>query len=420
MNYKETVEWLFTRTTVFQRDGATAYKPGLETIAALCESLGNPHKRLKCVHVAGTNGKGSTASTLASIFQSAGLKTALYTSPHLVDFRERIRINGSMIPEGEVVEFVEHWRNSGSELEPSFFELTTAMAFNWFARQKVDIAIIEVGLGGRLDSTNIITPLVSVITNISLDHTGLLGSTLAEIAAEKAGIIKPGVPVVIGYAPDPEVRAVFDAKAAEVGAPIEYAPEIKAVEREDGSWDYPDFRIYGALRGAFQPQNASTVLTALKYLPKVADADVRHGFAKVEVMTGLRGRLTEFAAKPVRILYDTGHNPGAWEYLGAELKRLKRPLTVVCGFAADKDVSSIMRKMPVDAHYIFCRPTGNRGLDAQELRLKARWLTGEVVPDVTLAVERAREITPDGGTIFIGGSNFVIADFLNGLRPCGN
>jgi len=414
MTYSETLDWLFSQTAVFQRDGAAAYKPGLDTIRSLCAMLGNPQERLRCVHVAGTNGKGSTASTLAAIMQSAGYRTALYTSPHLVDFRERMRVDGAMIPEPEVVGFVEWWRQSCPSLQPSFFELTTAMAFSWFARRNVDIAIIETGLGGRLDSTNIIRPIVSIITNISLDHTGLLGSTPAEIAAEKAGIIKAGTPAVIGYAPDPAVRAVFDAKAAEVGAPLTYAPAVEAVEREDGSWDYPAYRIHGALRGAFQPQNTATVLAALKFMPQVSADAVRQGFERVEELTGLRGRLTTFATRPVHIVYDTGHNPGAWEYLGGELARMRRPLTVVCGFAADKDVDAILRRMPQDARYVFCRPSGNRGLDAQALRDKAPWLSGEVVADVRSAVARAREITPAGGTIFIGGSNFVIADFLKG------
>lgn len=412
MTYGETLDWLFSQTAVFQRDGASAYKPGLDTIRTLCAMLGNPQTRLRCVHVAGTNGKGSTASTLAAIMQSAGYKTALYTSPHLVDFRERIRVDGEMIPEREVVGFAEWWKHTESELRPSFFELTTALAFSWFARCNVDIAIIEVGLGGRLDSTNIISPLVSIITNISLDHTGLLGSTPGEIAAEKAGIIKAGIPAVIGYAPDTAVRAVFDAKATEVGAPLIYAPAVEAVERADGSWDYPAYGIHGALRGAFQPQNTATVLAALKFLPKVADEAVRRGFERVEELTGLRGRLTTYATGRVRIVYDTGHNPGAWEYLGRELARMRRPLTVVCGFAADKDVDAILRRMPLDARYVFCCPSGNRGLDAQTLHDKAQWLCGEVVADVKSAVARAREITPDGGTIFIGGSNFVIADFL--------
>lgn len=412
MTYGETLDWLFSQTAVFQRDGAAAYKPGLDTIRALCAMLGNPQERLRCVHVAGTNGKGSTASTLAAIMQSAGYRTALYTSPHLVDFRERMRIDGAMISEREVMEFVEWWRQTGSALQPSFFELTTALAFSWFARRNVDIAIIETGLGGRLDSTNIIRPLVSIITNISLDHTGLLGSTLAEIAAEKAGIIKEGTPAVVGYAPDPVVREVFNAAAARVGAPLVYAPAVEAIERADGSWDYPEYQIHGALRGAFQPQNAATVLAALKFLPAVTRDAVARGFERVEELTGLRGRLTTYATEPVRIVYDTGHNPGAWEYLGPELARMPRPLTVVCGFAADKDVDAILSRMPADAYYVFCRPSGNRGLDAQALRDKAHRLRGEVVPDVKSAVVRARALTPPGGTIFIGGSNFVIADFL--------
>ncbi len=406
MTYKESIDWLFSQTAVFERQGASAYKPGLETILRLCEWLGNPHKELKCVHVAGTNGKGSTSSLLSAIMQSAGKKTALYTSPHLVDFRERIRINGKMISQTEVVDFVERFRAAYLGLHPSFFELTTAMAFEWFAKNNVDIAIIEVGLGGRLDSTNVITPLISIITNISLDHTGLLGATEAEIAREKAGIIKPGIPAIIGYAPQSEVREVFD----QMG--VEYAPRIDAIEQPDGTWFYPQYNLYGSLRGAFQPQNSATVIAALKYLPPVSHEAIANGFKNVEILTGLRGRMTVLEKEPVVVVYDTGHNPGAWEYLGRELARMSRPLTVVCGFAADKDVDSILRRMPTDARYVFCRPSGNRGLDAQTLRDKATWLRGEPVPDVKNAVARARQITPPGGTIFIGGSNFVIADFL--------
>lgn len=404
MTYSETIEWLFSRTAVFERDGAAAYKPGLDTIRALCATLGNPQERLRCIHIAGTNGKGSTASTLAAICQSAGLRTGLYTSPHLVDFRERIRVDGQMIPEDEVVKFIDNFRQSDSALRPSFFELTTAMAFDWFARRRVDIAIIEVGLGGRLDSTNIITPALSIITNISLDHTSLLGSTPAEIAREKAGIIKPGVPVVIGEADDPEVRAVFDAAAPDAV----YAAPVRAIEQPDGTWIYPEWEIHGALRGAFQPKNAATVLAAMRFLPEIPLEAIRRGFAEVEALTGLRGRLTRMG----NIVYDTGHNPGAWQYLARELRRLPRPLTVVCGFAADKDVAAIMRLMPADAHYIFTCPSSKRGLPAEQLRSLAPHLQGEVIPTVPAAVARAREITPPAGTIFIGGSNFLIADFL--------
>lgn len=406
--YAETISWLFSQTAVFERQGADAYKPGLGTIRTLLEWLGNPHERLRCVHVAGTNGKGSTSSLLAAIFQSAGYKTALYTSPHLVDFRERMRVNGQMISREEVVDFVERYKSAGLSIQPSFFELTTAMAFEWFAKQEVDIAIIEVGLGGRLDSTNIISPILSIITNISLDHTSLLGSTVAEIAAEKAGIIKPGVSLVVGYAPQPEVRTVFNEKADR----IVYAPEIEAIEQPDGTWLYPKFDLHGSLRGAFQPQNASTVLTALQFLPEVSHDNVARGFEHVEELTGLRGRLTILSKEPVPTVYDTGHNPGAWEYLGPELERMPRPLTIVCGFAADKDVDEILRRMPADAYYIFSCPSSPRGLRAEELRAKAPWLNGEIIPDVASAYVRAKDITSKGGSIFIGGSNFLISDLL--------
>ena len=412
MTYSETIDWLFSQTAVFERDGASAYKPGLETISRLCALFGNPQRRLRCVHVAGTNGKGSTASTLAAILQAAGLKVGLYTSPHLVDFRERIRVDGQMIPQQAVVDFVERWRQLGSELHPSFFELTTALAFEWFALQETDIAIIEVGLGGRLDSTNVITPLVSVITNISLDHTGLLGDTPAAIAAEKAGIIKPGVPVVVGYAPDPDVRAVFARKAAEVGSPIEFVEPIEARELPDGTWLYPALNIHGALRGAFQPRNAATVLATLHHLPPISADAIRRGFEQVEELTGLRGRMTLLESAPQRILYDTGHNPGAWEYLAEELRRMDRPLAIICGFAADKDVDTILAKMPADADYIFCAPTTNRALPAADLQAmaKARGLKGETAETVAEALDRARRLPVS--TIFIGGSNYLVGDLL--------
>lgn len=414
MDYQSATEWLFTQTTVFEREGAKAYKPGLGTITELCQRLGNPQERYKTIHIAGTNGKGSTASLLAAILQSAGYKTGLYTSPHLVDFRERIRVNGEMITEDAVVGFVDDWRQSNSELKPSFFELTTAMAFDWFARQGVDIAVIETGLGGRLDSTNIITPEVSIITNISLDHTGLLGSTLAEIAAEKAGIIKSGVPVVVGEADSAEVREVFEHTSREKNAPLLFAPKIDAVENEDGTWTYPQYSLHGALRGAFQPKNSATVLTALQFCPPVSEDAVRNGFQHVEQLTGLRGRLTLLESEPIKIVYDTGHNPGAWEYIGTELSRLPRPLTIVCGFSADKDVEQILRLMPADAEYLFCKPSSPRGLAAEELSAmgNAAGLHGHAISSVKDAVDYARRHTPDGGSIFVGGSNFVIADFL--------
>lgn len=399
MTYEDATEWLFTQTAVFSREGASAYKPGLDTIRNLCARLGNPQEKLKCIHVGGTNGKGSTASTLAAIFQSAGYRTALYTSPHLVDFRERMRVNGEIIPRERVVEFVESYRQNPMIPQPSFFELTTAMAFQWFAEQAAEIAIIEVGLGGRLDSTNIITPLVSVITNISLDHTSLLGETVAEIATEKAGIIKPGVPVVIGEADDADVKRVFEQTAEQQGSNISFANTLP-----------PDFEL--SLQGEFQRKNAATVLAVMEHFPEIAADAIRAGFANVETLTGLRGRLSVWQETPQRIVYDTGHNPGAWQYLSSQLQDVD---TMVIGFAADKDVDTIMHLLPRSPRYIFTRPSGLRGLDAEKLREKAAdaGIAGEAIASVAEAVEHARAVTRQGGTIFIGGSNFVVADFLN-------
>lgn len=406
MDYQQTLDWLFTQTTVFQRDGASAYKPGLETITRLCDAFGSPHKRLRCVHVAGTNGKGSTASTLAAIFQSAGLKTALYTSPHLVDFRERMRVDGQMIPRERVVDFIRRYHETNLGLQPSFFELTTAMAFEWFADEKVDIAIIEVGLGGRLDSTNIITPEVSVITNISPDHTALLGSTPAEIAAEKAGIIKPGVPVVIGEASDPTVRSVFESKARQNGSEIRFAAPVSAVKSPDGGWDYPENDIHGELDGDFQPKNMATVLEVMKFFPEITHSAIATGAANVMSLTGLRGRMTRTKLPDGRtLIYDTGHNPGAWQYLGKELSAIA-DLTMIVGFAADKDVRTILHLLPHNADYIFTRPEGNRGLDPEILRQMARetGLDGRVADSVPAALA-----LPSTQTVFVGGSNFIVA-----------
>lgn len=406
MDYAQTLDWLFTQTTVFQRDGASAYKPGLETITRLCDAFGSPHRRLRCVHVAGTNGKGSTSSTLAAVFQSAGLKTALYTSPHLVDFRERIRIDGQMIPRENVVDFVRRYHAASLGLQPSFFELTTAMAFEWFADAGVDIAVIEVGLGGRLDSTNIITPEVSVITNISPDHTSLLGSTPAEIAGEKAGIIKPGVPVVIGEANDVHVRRVFEEKARLCESEIRFAAPIEAVKSPLGGWDYPAECLHGELEGSFQPKNMAAVLEVLKFFPEIPHSAIAAGVADVMALTGLRGRMTRTLLPDGRtLIYDTGHNPGAWQYLGPELSAIP-DLTMIIGFAADKDVQAILHLLPRHSDYIFTRPEGNRGLDPEILLQMARavGLDGRVANSVPAALA-----LPSSRTIFVGGSNFIVA-----------
>ncbi len=414
MTYDETIHYLFTQTPMFQRDGASAYKPGLDTILTLCHLCDDPQLKFpKSIHIAGTNGKGSTAHTLAAICQAAGMRTGLFTSPHLVDFRERIRVDGEMVSKEFVVDFVQRFIDAQSGLHPSFFELTTAMAFSWFAKEGVDMAVIEVGLGGRLDSTNIITPSLSIITNISMDHTALLGDTLPAIAAEKAGIIKPGVPVVIGEATG-EVLEVFIRRAAEVGAPLYQAEPIDATPCATGGWDYCHGKIHGELSGEFQPRNAATILTAARLL-QLPDEAVAQGMARVCEMTGLRGRLTTLCSDPYTLVYDTGHNPGAWQYLGPYLASVKaRQLTVVIGFAADKDVDGILGMMPRTARYIFTRPSGNRGMAAEQLAqlAAAQGLQGTVIPTVAEAVTAARNAAQPGDFIYVGGSNFVIADML--------
>lgn len=422
MTYQETLDYLYTQTPVFQRDGASAYKPGLDTARALSAAFGDPHRRYRAVHVGGTNGKGSTAHTLAAIFRSAGLRTGLYTSPHLLDFRERIRVDGEMISRDGVVDFVERYlaMPDVKDRHPSFFELTMTMAFEWFALREVDIAVVEVGLGGRLDSTNIIMPELSVITNISKDHTAFLGDTLREIAVEKAGIIKPGVPVVVGEA-EGDVLRVFEDAAARAGSPLVMAVPVVAREM-DGGWLYEGCGmdggdVYGELGGEFQPRNAATVLAAVRTLglPQVTADAVRAGFAGVCGLTGLRGRLTTLCFAPYTLVCDTGHNPGAWQYLGAHLAGVKAPRkTVVVGFAADKDVDTILSMMPRDARYLFTKPSGNRGLDAAELaRMAGRHgLRGETAETVADAVARVRSEAVDGEYIFVGGSNFVVADLL--------
>lgn len=422
MTYQETLDYLYTQTPVFQRDGASAYKPGLDTARALSAAFGDPHRRYRAVHVGGTNGKGSTAHTLAAIFRSAGLRTGLYTSPHLLDFRERIRVDGEMISRDAVVDFVERYlaMPDVKDRHPSFFELTMTMAFEWFALREVDIAVVEVGLGGRLDSTNIIMPELSVITNISKDHTAFLGDTLREIAVEKAGIIKPGVPVVVGEA-EGDVLRVFEDAAARAGSPLVMAVPVVAREM-DGGWLYEGCGmdggdVYGELGGEFQPRNAATVLAAVRTLglPQVTAEAVRAGFAGVCGLTGLRGRLTTLCCAPYTLVCDTGHNPGAWQYLGAHLAGVKAPRkTVVVGFAADKDVDTILSMMPRDARYLFTKPSGNRGLDAAELaRMAGRHgLRGETAETVADAVARVCSEAVDGEYIFVGGSNFVVADLI--------
>lgn len=403
MNYEETLNWLYTQTSVFEREGATAYKPGLQTITELCVRMGIPYGKLRTIHIAGTNGKGSTSSLLAAIFQSAGLKTGLFTSPHISDFRERIRVNGEMIPREEVVGFVERYQREVTGLTPSFFELTTAMGFDWFARQGVDIAVIEVGLGGRLDSTNIITPEVSVITNISPDHTALLGDTLAEIAAEKAGIIKPGVPVVIGEADSHEVREVFEDIAQRKGSPITFAAPLEGKKSASGGWDFPSLGLHLELDGEFQLKNMATVMAALRYYPDITEEAIAAGAANVCSLTGLRGRMSRTMLPDGRLLiFDTGHNPGAWVYTARFIAETP-DLTAIIGFAADKDVDAILRLLPRSARYIFTAPDTPRALPADELQRKAAsiGLRGPKAETPAEAIHMAAT-----GEILLAGSNY--------------
>lgn len=426
-DYQQTIDFLYNSFPMFQNIGAGAYKPGLERMEAMLGTLGNPHRAFPVIHVAGTNGKGSTAHTLAAVLRSAGYKTGLFTSPHLVDFRERIRIDGEMIPKERVVEFVDSFGGvmPADGMAPSFFELTTAMALDWFARSRVDVAVIEVGLGGRLDSTNVVNPVLSVITNISFDHVALLGDTLEKIAAEKAGIIKPGVPVVIGESADnPGVRKVFADKAAACEAPVVYAddkPRFESCTHTGGMILYRGTEfgdISGQLTGDCQLKNTATILCALRQLResgwKISDADVARGFSDVCGLTGLAGRWMRSRIKGIDVICDTGHNVGGWQYLAPALAGISG-LRMVIGFVNDKDVRGILSMMPRNARYYFAQAGVRRALPASELAgLAAReGISGRTFGSVREAVDAAVADSEPGDTVFVGGSTFVVADFLS-------
>ena len=428
MNYQETVEYLFNSTPVFEKVGATAYKEGLYNTYELDKHFGHPHRQFKTVHVAGTNGKGSCSHTIAAILQAAGYRVGLYTSPHLVDFRERIRVNGECISEQYVVDFVEEERNFFEPLHPSFFELTTALAFKYFAEAKVDIAVIEVGLGGRLDCTNIITPILSVITNISLDHTQFLGDTLQKIAGEKAGIIKPNVPVVIGES-NSETRPVFEAKAAENNAPIIFAEDtqevLKAEHKPNGTMLYTTKsygNISGELAGEYQQKNTNTVLHVVKYLKDVRiinnDDCVRAGFANVCEATGLMGRWQTTGKSPL-VVCDTGHNVGGWQYLSSQIKSVEcKALRIVFGMVDDKDIEHVMDMLPKNAVYYFAQATTHRAIPVAVVGEKAAAhdLHGTCYTSVDEAYEHALADADKDDFVFVGGSSYVVADLLTYLK----
>lgn len=423
MTYQETIQYLFNSTPVFEHVGAAAYKPGLYNTHELDQHFGHPHTAYKTIHVAGTNGKGSCSHTLAAILQEAGYKVGLYTSPHLVDFRERIRVNGHPISEQRVIDFVEQERAFFEPLNPSFFELTTALALLYFKEQQVDVAVIEVGLGGRLDCTNIITPVLSLITNISFDHTQFLGNTLEQIAAEKAGIIKQHVPVVIGET-TPETRTVFEQKAAICKAPIYFAeeePEVLSSKFcQTGARDYitQNFgNLHGQLGGEYQERNANTVLKALPLLQKIFNItpnNIVRGFANVTTLTGLRGRWEKLRENPV-VICDTGHNVAGWKWLAPQIKSVVcRKLRLVFGMVDDKDVETVIKLLPKNATYYWAQALTKRAIPSNIIAEIGRknQLVGTDCGTVEKAYHRAITDASADDFIFVGGSSYIVSDLL--------
>jgi len=432
LNYNDTLEYLFTRLPMFQRTGPAAYKNNLDNTHKLDELYGRPHQNYKTVHVAGTNGKGSVSHMLASVLQAAGYKTGLYTSPHLKDFRERIRVNGKMIPENKVVEWVSAYRTNNEmwKIEPSFFELTVALAFDYFRHEKVDVAVVEVGLGGRLDSTNIITPELSIITNIGFDHTNLLGNTLKEIAGEKAGIIKENIPVVIG-ATQRETAPVFVETANKKQAPLYFADrefkvpyalvdidrkQILAIEKDKKSV-FPELKL--DLAGEYQHKNVPTVLKSIEILKekgfKIEDSAIYEGLSKVVENTGLKGRWQVIGNNPL-IVCDTGHNADGIKAVAEQIKNTAyKNLHFIFGTVGDKNPDKVLALLPKNAKYYFVKAGIERAMDAQELAERARsfGLEGDAYSSVNEAFEFARECAGKNDLIFVGGSTFVVAEVIN-------
>ncbi|MDE6561371.1 MAG: bifunctional folylpolyglutamate synthase/dihydrofolate synthase [Muribaculaceae bacterium] len=427
MNYEETLEWLFRQLPMFSRTGAAAYKPGLQTSLDLDNYFRHPHRKFKSIHVGGTNGKGSTSHMIAAILQSQGYRTGLYTSPHLVDFRERIRIDGRMIEKDAVVEFVRKFRESGYQGHPSFFELTMMMAFDWFAEQRVDYAVIEVGMGGRLDSTNIITPELAVITNISKDHTQFLGKTLTDIAREKAGIIKTGVPCVIGEA-EGEIKDIFEEKASEEGTTVLFADTLCPLQQcnhaIEGGFDCSS-PICGSfhcqLGGDYQKKNINTVLTALYEMRRIGididDEAIRKGMDDVCGLTGLAGRWMKVSDSPLTIC-DTGHNEAGIRFTMSQLDKTVNDTGgkkhIVIGFVADKAIDDIIGLLPKDATYYLTQASIPRALPVADLQAKfhEHGIEGSIFQNPKEAVDAAWNNASESDVIYIGGSTFIVADYL--------
>lgn len=428
MNYTETLEFLFTSMPSFQRVGGDAYKPGLERIASFCQHIGNPQRNYHIIHVAGTNGKGSVSHMLASILREAGYRTGLFTSPHLVDFRERIRVDGEMMPKQKVVNFVDKHREKMQELDLSFFEMTAAMAFDYFDQSDVEVAVIETGLGGRLDATNLVTPILSIITNVGLEHTEFLGNTIAEIAVEKAGIIKKSIPVIVGEH-SAEYDNVFTERAKELNSRILFAEDewtLNGVEYFDDDnqhfslvreRDGRGYELDVDLLGDYQRRNIVTVCAAADFLAEHTPLTIsrrahREGLATAATSTGLMGRWQVLGREPYMVC-DTGHNADGLKYVVAQLEALECDrLFVVMGFAKEKDLAKIMGLLPKRAHYIFTKAQIERARAVEDIAAEAArlGLDFECQPTVKDAVERAKCLALPADAIFIGGSNFVIAE----------
>jgi len=405
MNYQETLSWMFNQLPMFQTQGKTALNNKLDRTIAFASVLGNPEKKFKTLHIAGTNGKGSSSSMLASILQEAGYKVGLYTSPHLKDFRERIKINGVEIPEERVVSFIAAYKDFLVTHHLSFFEMTVGLAFDYFAEEKVDIGVIEVGLGGRFDSTNIITPEVSLITNISKDHTDILGNTLPEIAFEKAGIIKKNTPVVISEYQE-ETAPVFIKRAKEEKAPIVFANELTTNLTTD-------------LQGIYQEKNIKGVIAVIDFLKHqgwdISDENLKNGLLNVVKNTHLKGRWQTLSTHPT-VVCDTGHNIGGLTYVMEQLKKQTyTQLHIVIGFVKEKDVKGVLELFPKEAHYYFCSPNIKRGLAVEILKeiATAKGLKGEAYSSVQEAVSAAKAKAQPTDFIFIGGSTFVVSELAD-------
>lgn len=434
MNYQQTLDYLYNSLPMFHRIGSAAYKANLDNTYAICKLLGNPENKFRSVHIAGTNGKGSTSHLLASILQSAGYKTGLYTSPHLKDFRERIKINGEMIPQQNVVEFIKKYKADFEKIKPSFFEMTVGLAFDYFATQQVDIAVIEVGLGGRLDSTNVISPELSVITNISFDHTALLGSTLEKIAIEKAGIIKPEIPVIIGET-HPETQHVFIEKAKEQNTSIIFSDQhYKAsntqltnnskslltldIETVNAPHTTAYKNIESELTGLYQQKNIPTVLCASETLAKrgykVTETNIREGIKNVINQTGLLGRWQTLSENPL-VIADTGHNEAGIKEILQQIKQTPHHhLHFVLGVVNDKDITTILSLFPKDATYYYCQASIPRALPVEQLAQQATaiGLQGIVCSTVKNAMNTAISEAQPNDLVFIGGSTFTVAEAL--------